>query len=144
MANGILKVEDMLKNYKDAVHEKDVEKFLAAYADDVYIYDCWENWECKGISLWRQNVVGWFNELNEGGYLLNVDFNDVAILENNDVAFVHCAVKYAAFKDNVEEKIRQMTNRFTFGLKKVNESWLIVHEHSSVPLNPDTGKGNFK
>ncbi|WP_394122061.1 YybH family protein [Planococcus donghaensis] len=143
MKNEIFKVEDMLKNYKDAVHKKDAEKFLSAYADDVHIYDCWERWESKGISLWRESVVGWFNELNEDGYSLNVDFNDVTIVENNDVAFVHCAVTYAAFKDNVEEKIRQMTNRFTFGLKKVNESWRIVHEHSSVPINKDTGKGNF-
>ncbi|TWT25863.1 nuclear transport factor 2 family protein [Planomicrobium sp. CPCC 101110] len=106
MANAILRVEDMLKNYKDAVHEKNAEKFLSAYADDVHIYDCWGRWESQGISLWRESVVGWFNELNEDGYLLNVDFNDVTIVENRDVAFVHCAVTYAAYKDNVEEKIR--------------------------------------
>lgn len=143
MTNDIFKVEYMLKNYKDAVHKKDAEKFLSAYADDVHIYDCWERWESKGISLWRESVVGWFNELNKDGYLLNVDFNDVTIVENDNVAFVHCAVTYAAYKDNVEEKIRQITNRFTFGLKKVNESWLITHEHSSLPIDIQSGKGIF-
>jgi hypothetical protein len=56
---------------------------------------------------------------------------------------VHCAVTFAAFRENTEDKLRQMTNRFTFGLKKVNESWLITHEHSSLPIDMQSGKGIF-
>ena len=132
MTSGITKVQDVLENYKSAVYEKDVEKFLSTYAEDVHIYDCWGNWESKGISLWRDNVKEWFNGLNEDGYLLKVDFNDVSIQENTNIAFVHCAVTFAAFKNNTEDTQRKMTNRFTFGLKKVNDSWLITHEHSSL------------
>jgi hypothetical protein len=36
-----------------------------------------------------------------------------------------------------------MTNRFTFGMKRVNEAWLITHEHSSLPINMQDGKGMF-
>ncbi|MFC0237139.1 YybH family protein [Fictibacillus phosphorivorans] len=143
MITGISKVQDVLENYKSAVYEKDVDQFLSTYAADVHIYDCWGNWECKGISSWRENVVMWFNSLSEDGNLLKVDINEVTIEENTSVAFVHCAVSFVAYSEQSGEKLRQMTNRFTFGLKKVNESWVITHEHSSLPIDMNTGKGIF-
>jgi ketosteroid isomerase-like protein len=143
MTIGISMVQDVLENYKCAVYEKDVEKFLSTYASDVHIYDCWGNWECKGISSWRENVIEWFNRLSEDENLLKVDFNDLSIEENTNVAFVHCAVSFVAYSEKSGEKLRQMTNRFTFGLKKVNESWFITHEHSSLPIDMQTGQGMF-
>ncbi|WP_262177306.1 hypothetical protein [Saccharococcus sp. Marseille-Q5394] len=50
MTEGLLKVQDVLENYRSAVYEKDVEKFLSLYASEVHIYDCWGKWESKGIS----------------------------------------------------------------------------------------------
>jgi hypothetical protein len=44
------KVQDVLENYKSAIYEKDVERFVSTFASDMHIYDCWENWECIGIS----------------------------------------------------------------------------------------------
>ncbi|MBH0168194.1 YybH family protein [Fictibacillus sp. 18YEL24] len=143
MMTAISKVQDVLENYKSAVYEKDVDQFLSTYATDVHIYDCWGNWECKGISSWRENVVMWFNSLSEDRNLLKVGFNDVTLEENTSVAFVHCAVSFVAYSEQSGEKLRQMTNRFTFGLKKVNESWVITHEHSSLPIDMNTGKGIF-
>lgn len=135
-------VRDVLENYRSAVHEKDVERFLASYASDVHLYDCWGNWECVGISQWRESVREWFSGLEEEGVLLKTDFSDLVIEENSTLAFVHCNVTFAAFT-KTEEKLRQMTNRFTFGLKNENGSWAIKHEHSSLPISMETGKGIF-
>lgn len=143
MTKGFLKVQDVLENYRTAIYEKDVEKFLSMYAPNVHIYDCWGNWESKGISSWKENVVDWFNGLSEDGILLNVEFNDLVVEEDSDLAFVHCAVTFAAYQEDSGEKLRQITNRFTYGLKKVNGSWVIAHEHSSLPISIETGKGIF-
>lgn len=67
----------------------------------------------------------------------------LVVEENLNLAFVHCDVTFAAHDIESEEKLRQTTNRFTFGLRKVNDSWLITHEHSSLPINMETGKGIF-
>ncbi|MGB7998506.1 MAG: nuclear transport factor 2 family protein [Anaerobacillus sp.] len=136
-------VHAVLENYKCAIYEKDVDKFLSTYAQDVHIYDCWGNWESNGISSWRENVEMWFNGLRDDGELLKVDFDDVVVEENTNIAFVHCAVTFAAYKEESGEMLRQMTNRFTFGLKKASETWLIIHEHSSLPISMETGKGMF-
>lgn len=143
MAIGFIKVIDVLENYKSAVYAKDVERFLSAYDSDIHIFDCWGSWESNGISQWRETVIEWFNDLSEEGVLLKVDFNDLVIEESSNIAFVYCAVTFAAQHQNSGEILRQMTNRFTFGLRKENESWTIAHEHSSLPINIETGKGLF-
>ena len=136
------KVQDVLENYKSAIYEKDVERFVSSFSPNIHIYDCWEDWECTGISQWREIVKDWFNGLTEEGVLLKTEFNDLVIEENADLAFVHCAVTFAAHNQS-GEKLRQMTNRFTFGIKKENESWVITHFHSSLPISMASGKGVF-
>ncbi|MGV3466853.1 MAG: YybH family protein [Heyndrickxia sp.] len=136
-------VQSVLENYQTAVKEKDVEKFLSAYTQDIHVYDCWETWECVDISAWREMAKEWFNGLREERVFLQVDFSDLVIEENANLAFVHGAVTFAAHNEESGEKLRQMTNRFTFGLRKDNESWNIKHEHSSLPINMETGKGIF-
>lgn len=142
MSSAFRTVKAVLENYQSATYEKDVERFVSAYASDVHIYDCWENWACIGISQWKETIQNWFNGLNEEGYYLKTNFDDLVIEENANLAFVHCAVTFAAYNES-GEKLRQMTNRFTFGLRKENESWTITHEHSSLPINMETGEGIF-
>jgi ketosteroid isomerase-like protein len=142
MSVGFNKVQAVLENYKSAIYEKDVERFVSAFASDIHIYDCWGDWECTGFSQWKEIVQDWFNGLSEEGVLLKIDFNDLVVEENSNLAFVHCAVTFAAHNES-GEKLRQMTNRFTFGLRKENESWAITHEHSSLPISMETGKGIF-
>ncbi|KZE50909.1 nuclear transport factor 2 family protein [Rossellomorea marisflavi] len=141
MKNGTAK--DVLELYKTAVYEQDVEKFLSAHAEDVHIYDCWGDWECRGISEWRKSVTEWFYGLKEEAEVLKVLFNEVKIEESNTVAFIHCEVVFAAYTKESGEKLRQIANRFTFGLKKIGESWVIAHQHSSLPIDMKTGKGMF-
>lgn len=85
----------------------------------------------------------WFNGLSEDGVFLKTEFSDVIITENHDLGFVHCAVTFAAYNEK-EERLRQITNRFTFCLKREEGSWVITHEHSSLPIDHETGKGLFK
>ncbi|PAE39069.1 hypothetical protein CHI06_17210 [Bacillus sp. 7884-1] len=95
------------------------------------------------FSSWKENVAEWFNGLREDSVLLKVDFNDLVVEENSYLAFAYCAITFAAYQEESGEKLRQMTNRFTYSLKKVNEYWVIAHEHSSLPINMETGKGIF-
>lgn len=141
MKNGAAK--DVLEVYKTAVYEQDVEKFLSIHAENVHIYDCWGNWECRGISEWRKNVIEWFTGLNAEGEILKVLFHEVKMEESETVSFVHCEVVFAAYTKESEEKLRQIANRFTFCLKTIEGSWVIAHQHSSLPIDMNTGKGMF-
>ena len=143
MKQSFSTVEEVLENYKASVSERDVEKFLRSYSEKIDLYDCWTKWECNGLKEWRKSVESWFQELSEEGLNLKVTFSDMSIEEGESVAFAKCAITYAAYVQSSSEIVRQITNRFTFGLCKVDESWQIVHEHSSLPIDPATGKGMF-
>ncbi|WP_226671982.1 YybH family protein [Rossellomorea aquimaris] len=133
----------ILEQYKSAIHERDVERFVSIYDPNVHIYDCWGHWESKGLAAWQENVTEWFVGLKADGEILKVDFQDVVMEETDDLAFAHCAVTFAAHKESDGEKLRQITNRFTFCMKKVKDTWRIVHEHSSLPISMEDGKGMF-
>lgn len=143
MTEKLHEVQDVLDAYKTAIYEQDAEKLLSLYVTDIHIFDSWAAWESKGIAAWKENVAEWFDGLNKENILLEVTFNDVVIEETASLAFVHCAVAYAGHDKESGELLRQMTNRFTFGLKKEQESWAITHEHSSLPIDLETGKGMF-
>lgn len=142
MSAGFTKVQDIIENYKSAVDEQDVEKFISAYATNIHVYDCWADWECNGISNLKESTNGWFNGLKEEGVQLKVEFNELVVEENAGLAFIHSNVSFIAYNGS-GENLRQITNRFTFGLKKANDSWEIVHQHSSLPISMETGKGIF-
>ncbi|WP_051348542.1 YybH family protein [Peribacillus kribbensis] len=139
---GFMNIQEILDNYKTSVYEQDVNRFLSAYASDIHIYDCWNEWECMGIERWKESVQEWFNGLKEESVVLHVHFNDVRVEEEESLAFVYCAVTFAAH-DQGGEKLRQLTNRFTIGLQKVKDSWIIIHEHSSLPISSETNEGMF-
>ena len=88
MKNKNCTVQEVLEIYKNAVHERNVEKFMSAYASDIHIYDCWGSWECNGKDSWRENVAAWFNGLKEEDEVLQVEFNDLVMEESVNIAFV--------------------------------------------------------
>ena len=143
MTNNFNEVHDILETYKNAVQEKDEEKLLSLYASDIHIYDCWGSWESKGIQSWKANVSEWFNGLRKNDVRLEVAFTDVVIETVSTLAFVHCAVSYTGYQQQTAVKLQQTINRFTYGLRKTQDSWEIVHEHSSLPIDFETGKGMF-
>lgn len=142
MSVNVQKIEDVLETYKCAVYEQDVERYVSLYASDFHIYDCWDDWECVDRSQWVESTKEWFQGLHEEGVLLKVEFHDVSTAEDSSLAFIRCNVTFAACNQS-GEKLRQITNRFTFGLRKEKESWAIFHQHSSLPINGETGQGIF-
>ncbi|AYC30567.1 YybH family protein [Paenisporosarcina cavernae] len=137
-------VQEVLENYKAAAEAQDVEQFLTNYNEDIHLFDCWGSWECKGKENWRSSVTAWFSDLENEGVDLRVSFTDSKIDEGTDVAFARCNVTFAGHKRLDGSKLREMTNRFTFGFRKIENEWKIVHEHSSLPIDLETFKGMMK
>lgn len=135
-------VTELLENYQRAVLEQNVDKFIAMYDTNVHLFDSWSKWNIIGKETWRKHVEDWFSVLKRDNSTLRVSYEDLVVYEENDLACVHTNVRFAEFNSNKIE-FRHLTNRFTFILKKIDSKWEIVHEHSSLPINPDDGKGIF-
>jgi ketosteroid isomerase-like protein len=107
----------------------------------VRVFDMWGTWSHDGIESWREMVVGWFGSL--GDELVRVEFDDVRTIAGDDVAVLSAFVTFAGLSaDGVE--LRSLNNRLTWGLRKTDGTWKVVHEHTSAPVEMATGKVTLK
>src|ERR1700755_1843530 len=86
--------------YKKAVFEKDVDGFLALFADDVRVFDMWA-WTYDGLSAWRGMVTGWFGSLGSDRDV--VTFEDLRIVESGDMGLASAIARFAAVSEKGEE-----------------------------------------
>ena len=131
-------VEQVLERYAATVRAKDVDSFVALYANDVRVFDMWGRWSYDGAEAWRAMAAEWFGSL--GSEEVAVEFEDVNTLVSDDVAVAHAFVTFKGLAADGTE-LRAMNNRLTWALEKTpDDGWKIVHEHSSEPADFETGK----
>ena len=124
----------LLTAYKVAVYEKNVDSFMQLYDKQVRIFDTWGAWQCEGSAARQPVIEQWFGSLGQERVI--VTFDDVLVTCSHDMAIVSAIGTYAAISvDGVE--LRSMQNRFTWGLTFSEETWKIIHEHTSVPIADD-------
>lgn len=130
-------MEQMLDAYAAAVRAKDVDAFVALYADDLRNFDLWERWSYDDRDAWRAMVQEWFGSLGDDTVV--VEFDEVRTQTADDVAALSAFTTYRALSPEGEE-LRSMNNRLTWVLRKdADGTWKIVHEHTSAPAG-DEGK----
>jgi ketosteroid isomerase-like protein len=128
----------VLDDYKAAVLAKDVDAFIALYADEVRVFDLWAEWSYDGVAAWRTTAGNWFASL--GTQRVIVEFTDVRTTMAQGLATAHGFVSYQAISED-GVALHSMNNRMTMVLKQQDrEVWKIVHEHTSAPVANDTMK----
>jgi uncharacterized protein (TIGR02246 family) len=141
MNNQIDPVIKMIEAYKAAVLAKDVDAFCALYAADVHIFDMWGQWSMRGIDAWRAMAQGWFASLDTEQVI--VDANHIESVITDELAVGHAIFTYTAVSAE-GEKMRSLDNRITVVLKRTGDSWKVIHEHTSAPIDHATLKANLK
>jgi uncharacterized protein (TIGR02246 family) len=131
----------MLAAYKAAVHARDVDAFCALYADDVHIFELWRQWSHHGIAAWRAMATGWFGSLGDERVIVEID--DVRTIVSGDMASATAFLTYRAIAANGEE-LRSLDNRLSWVLCQQAGRWQVVHEHTSIPIDGESGKGLFR
>lgn len=127
----------MLAAYKAAVFAKDVDAFVTLYDQDVLVFDLWGQWSYRGVAAWRGMVEGWFGSLGTERVVVEVD--DVESVLAREVAVVCAFVTYKGMSAEGKE-LRSMVNRLTWVLEQKGGAWKVVHEHTSAPIDVETGK----
>jgi len=129
-----------LAAYQAAVLAKDVDAFVSIYADDARIFELWGTWE-HDIGSWREMAKGWFAFLGDQRSVVTA--HDVRTQVAGDMAMLSASLTYAAV-DAGGQPLRSLDNRLTWVLRQRGGRWLVVHEHTSVPLAHEDGKGIVK
>ena len=133
-------IRQLLAGYQAAVLAKDVDAFVALYADDALIYELWGQWT-HDIASWREMAKGWFAFLGDATSI--VEAADVRTTVSGDMALLTGFLTYRAV-DAAGQEQRALDNRLSWVLRQRDGRWQVLHEHTSVPIAHADGKGIFK
>ena len=126
-----------LADYQAAVLAKDVDAFMAVYADDLQVFELWATWTHDHAS-WREMATGWFAFL--GTERCVVEAADVRVRASGAMALLTATLTYRAV-DASGRELRSLDNRLSWVLREAGGRWQVMHEHTSVPLAHESAKG---
>ena len=120
----------------DAVAAKDIEVFKKIYAADMVSYDIDPPLQHLGIEAKLENWANVFTHFADVTY----EIRDLTIVGGADLAFGHAFARLRGTLKN-GTATPGMWVRVTYGLQKTDGTWLITHDHVSVPFDIRTGDG---
>jgi len=131
----------IMKSYASAAAAKDTAAFMRLYDPNVRVFDAWDCWSYEGAPAWHAAVKSWFDSL--GNESVSVTFDEVRSSGGQELAIVSAIVTYANMSLQ-GEPLRSMQNRVTWAIRTSGPDPLIIHEHTSAPINMDQMKAILK
>jgi ketosteroid isomerase-like protein len=122
----------------NATRAKDVEGVLTKYASEVVAFDVVTPLQNTGAAALRQRLIAWFASFKSP---LEYDFVELSLAVAGDVAFDHHLTKVHAV--NQSGQTIDMWFRETVCYRKIDGQWKVTHQHSSVPIDMEDGKGRM-
>lgn len=127
----------LLEAYKTAVLQKNLEAYTSIFDENVRVFDMWQQWSYHGLNAWGEMAKGWFASLGTDTDV--VTFDDIHIEKDTELAMITAIVKFTAVSEK-GEALRYLQNRLTWVARKTGNTWKIIHQHTSSPVDFDTMK----
>jgi ketosteroid isomerase-like protein len=110
------------------VRRKDLNAILADHSSNILMFDVPPPLESKGLEAYKRTWDLFFSRAHDP-----VVFNirEMSVTAGDDVAFVTALMRCAGTEGNGEDI--ELDFRLTIGLRKINNQWIVLHEHHSIP-----------
>ena len=128
-------IRQLLHKRAQAVLERNVEEATAATASDIVTFDVLSPLRNVGTGDIQKRTEAWFDGYAQGP---NYEVRDLEVVAGDNVAFAYYLYHVSGTLTNGDEV--SMWVRATLGLQKRDGEWEIVHEHNSVPFDPESGQ----
>jgi uncharacterized protein (TIGR02246 family) len=131
-------IRQLIANQVSAICAKDIDRIMAHYAQDVTIFDVKPPFQIKGADAFRriwQECLPYFPDSFE------IESRDLSVTVSGDLAIAHWLFHFTGMEK--DHPAAQMWMRNTVSYQRNQGKWQIVHEHCSVPFDPETSKAVF-
>ncbi len=129
------KIRTLLGKWEDAIRAKDSHRLTSGFANDVVLFDLVEPLEYDGTAALRERAEEWLASFQGP---IDYEIKDLRIMTGEDLAFCH-SLNHVKGTSTEGEKI-DMWWRATLCFRRAGGNWLVLHEHSSVPFDMETGQ----
>ena len=123
-----LVIRNLVENWASAVRRKDLSGILRNHSPSMLMFDVPPPLQSKGIEAYEKSWDLFFSWSHEP---VVFDIGEMNITAGNDVAFVTAVMRCAGTEANGDDI--ELDFRLTIGLRKIDNQWIVVHEHHSIP-----------
>lgn len=122
-------VRTVLEAWAKATRQDRRDEVLKNHVPDLVIFDVLSPMKYESAEAYRRSWGDWQPEIQSESQF---DLENLTVTTGTDVAFAHCFIRCGgtlpdgrSFQDLV---------RATFGLRKIDGSWKVTHQHISKPF----------
>ncbi|MEV5877441.1 nuclear transport factor 2 family protein [Streptomyces sp. NPDC052101] len=130
------KIRQHIDKIAEGLQGKDLEGLKRLYATDIVSFDIQPPLQHVGIEAKLKNWAPVFTSFESVTY----EVRDLALTVGDEVAFGHAFARLSGTLKN-GTAANGMWVRVTYCLRKIDGTWLIVHDQVSVPLDVLSGTG---
>jgi ketosteroid isomerase-like protein len=130
-------IRQLISDQQHAICTKDVDQIMSRYADEVVLFDVKPPFQTKGKEAVRQL---WKDCLPYFPDSFGMETRDLTVTVNDNLAVAHWLFHFTGEQDH---PAMQMWMRATAVCQRHQSEWQILHEHISVPFNPETSQAVF-
>lgn len=135
MASTESEVRALFEGRSEAMGMKDIDRLMSLYSPDIVYFDLVPPLRYAGTAALRERFLDWFGRWESA---IGQGIRDLNVLESGDVAAAHMLIwASGTLKDGREVGYWVRT---TNGCQRSNDTWLITHEHVSLPVDMASGR----
>jgi ketosteroid isomerase-like protein len=133
MASTESQIRALLDSRSEAVRIKDIDRLMSSYSPDIVCFDVVPGLQYTGSAALRPRFLEWF----DGFKSFDQEIRDLHILASGDIAVAYMLVRAdVTFKNG--RKVGYWV-RATSCCQRSNHTWLVTHEHVSLPVDFQSG-----
>jgi ketosteroid isomerase-like protein len=134
MASAQSEVRALLDSWSGAIRIKDIDRLMSLYSPDSVYFDLVPPLQITGSAAIRRNFLRWFESWKSS---IGVEIRDLNIFVSGDVAAAYMLHRTSGtLKDGREVGYWV---RATVCCQRSHQTWLITHEHVSLPVDFASG-----
>jgi ketosteroid isomerase-like protein len=133
-ANDEADIRQRLESLVAAIRDTDLQAAMAFYAPEMVAFDVEPPLKHVGAEAKRRNWAAAFAVYQRP---IGYEVRDLTITVSGDMAVTHSLNRITGTLKN--GGAADLWLRSTTCFRKIDGDWLIVHDHASVPFNPQTG-----
>jgi len=120
-----------IESWAQALRAKDLNGLWSHYAPDILVFDLAPPLQHQGDAH-RRAFAEWLPTFQGP---IGFEMRDLAVTSGGDVAFSHSVNRLTGKRTSGE--MTDVWVRSTVCFRRIDDRWMVVHEHSSVPFYMD-------